>query len=340
MSFYKMTPELESECAVWSQVHLLRLLTIRRTFGMILALLSMRREKMLYRRAEGLRADSRPSTVLLIAPHRELALQCMHWVESLHGAMKGNISEMAVLLARGTGPTLEEQISELRTHQPHLVIATPNALLDVFNQDPEALPPWSISTVVVDEIDTLIEHLSPNARKYAIVKFERMLKKHPTPTRQVLDIIYRKAKSVEEVEKRGEVSKKSFDDSNGFRPQFVATSATLRSYFKNTLRQKSGWVTPRWSGLKDISGSASSDLASINRSEPASLGGKGLVQHSTLIVHKDGTIKNIETARVERVPALGIEAADEPESDEVGLSESPTEFSEEESKGSLVPSLS
>ena len=308
-----------------------------RTFGLILALLSKPREKMSFRKEAGLRGNTRPSTVLLITPHKELALQCMHWVESLHGALGGELSEHAVLVARGSGSTLDEQIRELKTHQPRLVIATPNALLDVLNDDPDALPPWSISTVAVDEVDTLIEHLSANARIYAIKKFERMLKKHPSPTRQILDRIYRisrpSTKDEEEGTSRGEVSSNGFRDSDQFRAQFVATSATLRSYFKNTLRKNTGWVTNRWSSIVDISGTAKGDLASINRLEPAPSDDKGLIQHSALIVHKDGKVVNIDGARVEKAPTLGVEPVGESEADESGLSDSPTEFSDRELEG-------
>ncbi|CAL1695288.1 unnamed protein product [Somion occarium] len=272
-----------------------------KTFGLILALLSKPRQKMEFRRRKHLKGGSRPSTVLVITPHRELALQCMHWIQSLHGAINttnSDVSTLAQLVVRGTGSSLKDHISQLHEHQPRLVIGTPNALLDVFQEDPSALPTWAISTVVVDEVDTVIEHLPPNARKYDILKFERMLKKHPTPTRQILNLIY--PKYIREVQDTSDRE----DGSSEQRTQFIATSATLRSQFKFTLMRKSGWVTRRWKDVVDISGSSRADFASL-RVESAGTIDSGLVQHSALVVSPDGTIKNIDGSKVAVVPALG-----------------------------------
>jgi superfamily II DNA/RNA helicase len=133
-------------------------------------------------------------TSLVIVPHRDLAHQFHYWITCMTAAPTvysppplSNVCQ--VLVREGTTP-LSSRISMLRENPPHILIGTPKALLEVLNTDRDALQLESLSTVVVDEVDYLIESVPRKDSKKMMDKARRKLDRHPSPTRQLLDVIY------------------------------------------------------------------------------------------------------------------------------------------------------
>jgi superfamily II DNA/RNA helicase len=118
-----------------------------------------------------LRGHNRPGkhliTSLLIVPHAQLAWQLFHWVRRIATAT-GTVPSLPlvcqVLVRDSVLPTLS-QIESLRKEPPHILIATPTAILDVYNEDLDALHLETLSTVVVDDADYMIPTVARNSRR-------------------------------------------------------------------------------------------------------------------------------------------------------------------------------
>lgn len=112
--------------------------------------------------------DQRVITSLLIVPHRELAVQFLHWIQQMihasqpEGQTKVPLSSVAQLLVRDTQFSPAQRAQALREQPPHILIATPNALLDVQGVDPGSLQLETLSSVVVDDADYLIPTVNIN----------------------------------------------------------------------------------------------------------------------------------------------------------------------------------
>ncbi|TFY74546.1 hypothetical protein EWM64_g9467 [Hericium alpestre] len=221
-----------------------------KSFGLVLALLSK------YRPPTG---GSKPATSsLLIIPHRDLAYQFLHWIERIVKATDPtrSLPSMVQILVRGANKPAAAQAATLKESPPNILIATPQALFDVLEADEQAFDLQNLSTVVVDECDYLLDYVPTVATKVAKLKAELRMKKHPSLTQRLLDIIY-----------TGRTGSTAADA----HPQLVLCSAT----FRNGLRQHvyaSGWVR-----------------------KGQVVGGRE-VQHSALVVSETGEIKNIEGA--------------------------------------------
>ncbi|KAI0080287.1 P-loop containing nucleoside triphosphate hydrolase protein [Panus rudis PR-1116 ss-1] len=295
-----------------------------KTFGLVLALLSKARR---YHWEKPPNANQpiqkvMPSS-LIITPHRELALQCLHWIRCIHQVNPGRepLSSVVQALVRGADNPLEQQLENLRRHTPHIAIATPQALLEILKEDPLALPVRGLSTVVVDEIDELVTYIPPNTDKYTQMSLLRRERRHPNVTRQILNYIY----GVQPVtlipnNKTGTVTRP-----HGFsRPQFVATSATLNAHFRRWLVVESGWVTERDDKVVIVSGSSNADYKTILEGNPPSR-----VHHSAIIVSKDGGIRNVAGAQPLEDPTSEAEAE--------GMDVEKIPLGEEESSNVTIP---
>lgn len=214
-------------------------------------------------------------TTLFIVPHRDLAHQIMHWIELLTKELEPSppLSSIAQVLVRGSGIKTKDAIAALRETPPHVLVCTPQALWEVYKEEKEALQLDTLSTVVVDEVDYMVE---TDPKKY---------KKHPGPTREILDVIYARRKELcqteyEDVEEQYENEREWRNEKEKEEeiPQLIVSSATLRVHFKNHLFEKSGWLNPH--NLVKISGEKEE-------------GGK--VVHSILVVTGNG-VKNVEGA--------------------------------------------
>lgn len=196
-----------------------------RSFGLVLGLLNTPRVVV----HEGGKSR-RVVTTLFIVPHRDLAYQLVEWIERLASAFgtSGGLSSIVQVVVRGSNKTLGTTIEEIKETPPHILIGTPQGLLEIYREDEDALQLWTLSTVVVDEVDYLVETA---ARKEAGKSFHKAYEKavrkvqlHPGPTREILDVIYGKEEERKE------------------RAQLIMTSATLRVHLKDYLFEESGWL--------------------------------------------------------------------------------------------------
>lgn len=248
----------------------------------------------------GVKSEKSPVTSsLLITPHRDLAFQCLHWIKSIHSHVpSSNLSSIAQVLVRGAPNFPSDQLSLLQKTPPLILMGTPQAFLEILEKDPHALRLRTLSTVVVDEADYLIEYMPLAADKYDRIKYQRTLKNHPSPTRQILDYIYcpNRFYNVDRKGKKYEDPKRSIPEQEfGFRrPQLVLSSATLKAQLRRSLMMEAGWLTQVDGDLAKISGKGgerpSQEVLATN-----ALGGRSMV-HCALVVYEDGSIKNIGSA--------------------------------------------
>src|SRR5205807_9557625 len=125
---------------------------------------------------------------------------------------------------------------------PHILICTPQAFLEAYKVDKEALRLETLNTVVVDEVDYLVPTVAKDPKKSywkAYEKEVRKVRKHPGPTREILDIVYGRRKELwekpyqpdEDMEQRYnsvEEWRNDVEAEEGI-PQLVLSSATLRA---------------------------------------------------------------------------------------------------------------
>lgn len=238
-------------------------------------------------------------TSLFIIPHRDLAFQLFHWVQRIADAHDSHsspsFSGIAQVLVRDSNRHLTSGVGMLRKDPPHLLIATPQALMDVWREEPDALQLQQLSTVVVDEVDYLIDTSPTGTTKYSRSKIkatylQNRIAKHPGVTRELLDVIYRPRKTLEDTEC----------------PQLVLSSATLSLHLKDYLLEKSGWLNA--ASLITIRG------RNVSPKAPSDVQGTGKlrasirsISHSILVV-SEGSIKNIFAATESKGASISIQA--------------------------------
>jgi superfamily II DNA/RNA helicase len=240
-------------------------------------------------------------TTLFIVPHRDLALQIMHWIERITTASKPSpaLASIAQILIRGSSATpFDVAVGQLKTTPPHILVCTPQAFLEVYQGDQEALQLSTLSTVIVDEVDYLVETAARKEFGKAFIaaheKKLRKLKAHPGPTREILDIVYagrqKLARRLQECEERDESETGSVaewrnqKEAEQGHPQLVLSSATLRVHLKDYLFGESGWLNPY--NLAKIMGATAS----------AKYKQKGRILHSVLVVSDSNKVQNVESA--------------------------------------------
>lgn len=243
-------------------------------------------------------------TSLIVVPHRGLGHQFVHWIEQIHSKAIENgtdtvaapLASIVQLLVRDGKAHLTTGISLLKEVKPHILIGTPQALLDVYRTVPGLLQLQKLSSVVVDEVDYLIPTVPKKdpskSFKGALIKAQKKLAKHPGETRELLNIIYAQRFSEDDLKLGWEdqMKKKHGKLCNG--PQLVLSSATLRKGLTNYLYEESGYLRPN--GVLKISGETIEKQLEQSHKKVAGLGGDQ-VTHHVLVVSNDG-IRNIENA--------------------------------------------
>lgn len=263
-----------------------------KSFSLMLAALSKERRS----------TDAQSITSLIIVPHRDLVYQYLRWIQRIHDVIPqlGTLDSLAQTLVRGSSVSLDERLERIRAEPPHILIGTPQALLEAYQRSPEALMFDKLSAVVVDEVDYLLEWLPQTRDKYKRIKATRMLRKHPTPTRQLLDTIYRPVRSPVSMQKpkdfEGEVME--LDESGMNRPQLVMASATFRANFRRYLLDSGGWHHQTRGWVKIANNIKDDKYIADHEDNRAvySLGGTA-IQHHVLVVSEMG-VRNIHDAAV------------------------------------------
>ncbi|KAJ3935450.1 MAG: P-loop containing nucleoside triphosphate hydrolase protein [Lentinula lateritia] len=202
-----------------------------KSFGLILALLN--KTRMIF--TDDLNADrasDRPAiTSLVLVPHRDLAFQMMHWIDLIAQASSDNppsLASIAQVLVREGRRHITEGLPLIRNEPPHVLIATPASVVEVLREDPNAFRLRELSTVVLDEVDYMIETLplNNNPSKQHIQKMNK-LQMHPGPARALLDEIY------EARVKLNARNRQASGDAPHHSPQLILSSATIRRQLKH-----------------------------------------------------------------------------------------------------------
>lgn len=181
---------------------------------------------------------------------------------------------------------------------PHILIATPQALLDVISRKPtdsDSSPqPLSqtltlnLSTVLVDEIDSMLALPPRDANQKKLDAWYR----HVPTIVDVLDSIY--GMPVE--------GKKP-----PARPQLVVASATLNAQTRQFMYSKPGWVAKPSKELVDRLDYSSHRPAATEDGETTQRQSfvPDVVRHSCVIVGEEGEMRNISLAEREEDPIEG-----------------------------------
>ena len=242
-----------------------------RSFGLIVALLS-----------KYLLHDSRQSLPpsLLLVPHRDLAYQYMHWIECITtAANKPPHSTQAQVIVRGQEePSVHA--SRLRENPPSILIGTPQAILDVLQEDEHAIDLTGLSAVVVDEVDYIIDFIPAYASKDRKKKIAAKIERHPSAGNLLLDRIY---------------SPRVRPDGSASRPHLVVCSATLQNGLRQQLHHN-GWFRKGIDSVVKVR----NELPAGDTWEPekdvatagVTLDGE-LVEHCALIFSDDGSVRDV-----------------------------------------------
>lgn len=255
------------------------------------------------------RDGKRSVTALVIASHKDLAYQFHHWIEQLVLASQNNpppLSSIAQVIVRGGNIPISEQVSNIIADPPHILIGTPNGLLELFGSaDAKSRGLLQgVSTVYVDEVDYLIESIPQHAPKQKAEKMRRKMQKHPGATNQLLDLLFASR------HRKWSGNERTVDSS----PQLIMSSATLHAALSKRMLNGRGWMDRH--KLVKIAGEGQ---------KPSS----HRVHHCVLCVSKDGEIRNIDGAQ--KAVSTDRDEAREIDVDEI-YPESTAEMFYEESK--------
>lgn len=185
------------------------------------------------------------------------------------------------------------------------MVATPQALLEALSLEKPPLILRELTTVILDEADYLLESLPSKGDKYAVIKYVRMVAKHPTPSRQILDAIYRMQRISEHRKQHWAKALANAGEAhflnklkNGImkshlpvvRPQLIITSATLKALLRHSLLVEGKWLTRTEGQLAKI-------IVHEKKEDHANhLLGSRTIVHSALVVPQEGAVVNIKGA--------------------------------------------
>ncbi|KAJ3569063.1 hypothetical protein NP233_g5297 [Leucocoprinus birnbaumii] len=180
-------------------------------------------------------------TALVLVPQSNLAIQYYHWLTRIVQNTKPpdrfgiDTDRFVQRLIREGQEHLSTGLKKLYETKPHILVSTPQAILDLYKKDPDLVPFQYLKTVVVDEVDYLIETVPrkdpEKSWKGATDKALKKIRAHPGATRELLDIIYVARKEVHSrmqdwkwLEERGGLQRKgSFCDAEDAFEQLPCT---------------------------------------------------------------------------------------------------------------------
>lgn len=235
-------------------------------------------------------------SALVIVPHKDLALQLAQWIqvitESKIQAQRPELASVVQVLAKMPGKPLGDQLAELERVTPHILIGTPQVLLEEYDK----LKLHKLNTVVVDEVDYLIETVPNLSDEFKRKKIQKKIAKYPGATRQLLNKILAPrmtnpiGPSPDNVPTPTRTTRQPQIDHG---PQLILSTATFRSHLNRFLFQESGWLTRGDIHLVKINGSPAETETSAWLPNAT---------HSVLVVNEESEICNIEGAIISPDP--------------------------------------
>lgn len=247
--------------------------------------------------------DRKAVTSLVLVPHRDLAFQMLHWIELIVRASAGTpppLSSIAQVLVREGGRHLTEGLPLVRTHPPHILIATPASVMEVLREDPDAFRLKELSTVALDEVDYMIETLplnSSNNRRHQ--QKIQALEKHPGPARALLAEIYK------DRAKLNAGSREVMVDAPSHSPQLIMSSATIRRQLKHFFFSEKQYLNREVVKIRR----AVMRLHGQNELMTDQLAMHSVVSHHVLVASDDGIVNlpSAVTAEDQGIPRLSFE---------------------------------
>ena len=229
-------------------------------------------------------------SALVVVPHKDLAIQFARWIqaitESKIQAQRPELSSVVQVLAKIPGEPLEDRLMDLERVTPHILIGTPQVLLDNYDR----LKLHKLNAVVVDEVDYLIETVPNLSDEFKREKMKKKIAKYPGPTRQLLNKIL-EPRMVKPNDPDPDIipapAHTTRQPQIHHTPQLILSTATFRSHLNRFLFQGSGWLTRGDMHLVKINGTPGKTETSAWLPNAT---------HSVLVVNEQSEIRNIEGA--------------------------------------------
>jgi hypothetical protein len=192
------------------------------------------------------------------------------------------LASIAQVIVRGGDTPMASQQAAILAEPPHILIGTPQALLELVNDGSISRTQLqTISCVYVDEVDYLVESVPMNTTKRTQEKIKRRMERHPGATDQVLDFLFASRRK----KWRNDASRSASQVSPSDSPQLIMSSATLRHHLTKRLCGGNGWIN-RGAVVKILGdGKPVSQASSSNA-----------VSHCVLIISEDGQVRNVDGA--------------------------------------------
>ncbi|KAH7104571.1 P-loop containing nucleoside triphosphate hydrolase protein [Auriculariales sp. MPI-PUGE-AT-0066] len=270
-----------------------------KSLGVVLALLSKQRAAPMHNvdvQVQKNRSSAKHAiTSIVVVPHTSLGYQLLEWIRIIVSNDLPNLHpSFAQVISRGDGLSTEEHAERLRTNPPHILIATPRALVDVWEAHPEALQIRAVRTIVLDEADYLLGFGHKSAKSFDATKgLERPV--HVPETMSFLDGVFNARPKCMPMARYAGV------DVGKVPLQLVMTSATFPVPLRHFVLADTDWHEDSPSRLVKV-GFTGADEGDINEDAVAAnlvLGGPGLaapglVKHHCLVVDRNGDTSDLE----------------------------------------------
>lgn len=264
-----------------------------KSFGLVVALLSKQRAGPLYAvDAQTAPGKKRAITSVMVVPHTSLGAQLVEWVRTLTPPdLHAHLPSVAQLVSRGE-ESVDAQARRLTEDPPHILVATPGALLDLWREHPAALQARTLRTIVLDEADYLLG-FGQRSAKTPDDATGRL--KHPPDAMAFMDELFAaRPKCVPLARYAGQ-------DVGRVPLQVVLASATFPLALRTFVVRETAWLKGSPKGLVKVgfNGPDEGDVDEEKVPAGITLGGPGLarpglVKHHCLVVRRDGEMGDLD----------------------------------------------
>ncbi|KAG8802524.1 hypothetical protein FRC16_009370, partial [Serendipita sp. 398] len=297
-----------------------------KSLGILLALLSkpraVRLEQPRYWKERALKTFKKTESItsILIVPHNDLAHQFAFWVKRMR--LSREPQTVIQTLLRDPREEFKEQLARIVKEPPHILVTTPKALHQCWKKAKSQLMLDSVSTIVLEEADSLLKIPSNNTP----LNVQKKWRKHPPVIPDLLQDVFKlRPKNSGPQEEDGAISsvakngKRSIQTASKKPPvQLVLVSATLRPAVRKFIFLETQWLSNQPGQTLTIEGTKAQD----KRNDP--------VRHYGLFVDVSGRIRNIEDVEDEAGDSEQSASVQEESLEEVDRDEGEESTSEDE----------